>query len=417
MSMSQKRGQITPIGVRAREDNGRVLYDPFDGYHRGAGKKRRGEKDIRATVVYGCSDEELFDLRILAASSVRSVQYPRMAEWITRSFATTVWADKGLSVAQAFSTVINDRETSRTLNEHELDQLKIWVREKCAKWGRSIYTTYHILETVASADPELVRQVRISSGGKDRTGKITPTRLQAVVNRFPGEDFHPAQRAILGQVVAQRLTAEETTILVHSLSGLIHPGMTELVVTQIMEDLEIFKASPSGILGQTLVFEEADDLGFEFDGEPTVDDLANLDQELTSNGRGLAVSPLSSKKFGVSKLTKSDKAFANMFGAGPEKGRRNLTMNRSLDDVHVLVARVLDLEAALLAANSNNGNHDGKWWETAVYLTPEERKVALGLLSHGYDLSSVAQDIGEPVNRAIALFQSAFAKRRLLEDQ
>src|SRR3990167_10179741 len=134
VSMKQKRGQITPIVVRPRIDEaGLLVYDIIDGFHRSEARMLNGDKTILATVIYGCSDEEMYDLRILAASSVRSVQFPRIAQWIFSSYEITPFAEKGLTVAQAFSLVVNDSQRSNIvkLSKDEIAELKDWARKKC----------------------------------------------------------------------------------------------------------------------------------------------------------------------------------------------------------------------------------------------------------------------------------------------
>ncbi len=240
-SMKQKRGQISPIVVRARMEDNEVVYDVIDGFHRTEGKKLNGDENINATVVYNCSDEEMFDLRILAASSVRSVQYPRIAQWISRSFDQTPWKEKGLNVAQAFGIAVNDSVKTRgiELNPEEIEDLKEWVQGKTQKWGKSIAGTYQILRVVSNADPDLVKQVRTSGGGKDRNGRITPARLQTVVEQFPGEKNFETQRAVLKVVVEKRLYAEETAQLVRDVQKHIQPGMSESEIYEVANNIVI----------------------------------------------------------------------------------------------------------------------------------------------------------------------------------
>lgn len=220
-SMLGKRGQITPIAVRVRLSEGIPIYDVIDGFHRAEGRKKNGLQDVKANVIYGCPDEEMFDLRILAASSVRSVQFARVVEWITKSWETTEWSKKGLSVTQAFTKTINDREKAYgiKLSPQELSEIKDWVKEKCNRWGRGIGSTYGMLHMVSNADPELVKKVRLSSGGKDREGKITPDRLRTVVEAFPNN--FEAQRSLLRVITERRYYAEEARELVEKAQQLI----------------------------------------------------------------------------------------------------------------------------------------------------------------------------------------------------
>lgn len=242
-SMRQKRGQITPIAVRARldEEKGNLVYDIIDGFHRAEGRKQSGDTDINATVIYGCSDQELYDLRILAASSVRSVQYPRLVEWITRSWETTTWSKKGLNVTQAFGMAVSGAQRSNfiDLSLDEVREIKDWVTAKSQRWSRTVGTTYQMLRLVSNADPTLVRQVRIQSGGTHRIAQITPERLKLVVDQFPGEEHYPIQRALLRVTVDRRYFTEELDQLIERVKPLIKPGMTEEEIYRLAEEITV----------------------------------------------------------------------------------------------------------------------------------------------------------------------------------
>src|SRR3989344_4881490 len=112
---------------------GGIFYDVMDGFHRAEGRRMCDEKTVRATVVYACSDAEMVDLRILAASSVQSVQFPRLASWITQAWKQTEWAKKEIKVVQAFAMTMNDSDSSRSklLSNEDIPQVRDWVREKC----------------------------------------------------------------------------------------------------------------------------------------------------------------------------------------------------------------------------------------------------------------------------------------------
>lgn len=211
-SMRGKRGQLTPICVRARlNENGEVAYDVSDGFHRTEGKRLSGDQGIDATVVYGCDDAELIDLRILAASSVKSVQWPRIAFWINGAWEQTSWfKDDGVTVLQAFSATINKQDSVQKLSAGESAKAKQWVKNKCDYWQRGITNTYGVLRIVGMSDPDLVRQVRAGSGGRDRKAVITPGRLEAIVMAHPGEENYDTQNIIMDQTIQRRLTANET---------------------------------------------------------------------------------------------------------------------------------------------------------------------------------------------------------------
>lgn len=250
ISMKQKRGQITPIAVRARirERDGEVVFDIIDGFHRSAGKKINGDSNINATVIYGCTDEEMYDLRILAASSVRSVQFARVAEWITNSFATTPWAEKGLSVSQAFHIALKDNKRSNNTNitPKEMVELKDWAEAKCKRWGKTLGSIYQDLRVVSNADPGLVKEVRIATGGHSRERGITQAKLSFVVNAFPGNKHHLVQREILHFATGNRLKIDQIKIVVENLRGKIQPEITEEEIRGLIKNINLERIPKKG---------------------------------------------------------------------------------------------------------------------------------------------------------------------------
>ncbi len=248
-SMREKRGQITPIAVRARinDKDGEITYDIIDGFHRTAGKKGNGDTAINATVIYGCSEEEMYDLRILAASSVRSVQFARIAEWITSSFAITQWAAKGLSVSQAFGMVVADRSRSNLveMNQEEMKGLKEWVNARCTRWGKTPSSIHQDLRVVANADPGLVKEVRIATGGSSRKTRISPVKLALVVNAFPGNLNHGVQREILHFAISNKLKMDDIRIIVENLRDKIKPGLAEEDIKKLINNVQLDKRSSS----------------------------------------------------------------------------------------------------------------------------------------------------------------------------
>lgn len=256
ISMKQKRGQITPIAVRARirEEDGEIVYDIIDGFHRTAGKKINGDNEINATVIYGCPDEEMYDLRILAASSVRSVQFARVAEWITNSFAATSWAEKGLSVSQAFHIALKDNKRSNTANmtPEEMVELKDWAKGKCKRWGKTLGSIYQDLRVVDHADPELVKEVRIATGGYSRERGITQTKLAYVVNAFPGNANHMLQREILHFAIGNRLKIDQIGTIIENLRRKIQPTATETQIRELIRNINLERIpKKNGFVTQT----------------------------------------------------------------------------------------------------------------------------------------------------------------------
>ncbi len=250
-SMAGKRGQISPITVRAREGD-TIIYDVIDGFHRAealVGLARETGQTITAksVVVYGCSDEELFDLRVLAANSVRSVKFARMAQWMQRSFQSTQWANgqirklikKGdITIAQVFSLAQLDTPGSKLgLMSQEADELKEWARKKAKQWNRPISSLVEELRTVEVAAPDLVNQVRAGGGGHEGRGVLTHARLKAIVTYLPGE--WELQREVVQLVLRYNFIADEVSRLAF-LIGNTHKDGDERKLRLILQDPILF---------------------------------------------------------------------------------------------------------------------------------------------------------------------------------
>lgn len=226
-SMMGDRGQISPTTLRARFENNKekkqVVYDVIDGFHRSAAKRYIQERtqkkqDVKAIVLYDCSDEELFDLRVLAASSVKSIKFARMAEWMQKSYESTKWknarikklvADGQMTLAQVFTLAQTDSSGKiLQLTTEEVVELKEWAERKASYWGRPLSSLVVDMRTVESADPELVQMVRTGGGGSRGRGVLTRARLDAIVKNLPGQwDYQKifARIAIEQNILAQDL--------------------------------------------------------------------------------------------------------------------------------------------------------------------------------------------------------------------
>jgi len=204
------RGQLVPILVRAVIDNDEIFYDVIDGFHRTYGSIKENLKEIDAIVVYGCSEQELFDLRILAANSVKSVQFARLAQWINSSFETTEFSKK-IDVCQAFALAINDSERSYIANfsQEEILSLKNWINQKASIWQRTPSSIYQDLRIISMSNPELVKKVRTVKGGYVGSQVITREKLKLVSERFPGEKNYSLQETILKYVNDHKLQKQQ----------------------------------------------------------------------------------------------------------------------------------------------------------------------------------------------------------------
>lgn len=216
-SMRGSRGQISPMTVRARELEGseNIHYDIIDGFHRAQALMLIGSDNAKCVVVYGCGDEELFDLRVLAANSVRSVQFARVAKWMQNSFQNSEWFGRGLTLSQIFGLVVSDSNRSNLgLSRDEVARAKLWAASKSKIWNRPTGSIYLDIRTVEQAPPDIVSQVRIGQGthGGNR-GALTPARLKSIVSYLGGEENFNLQRRVVSVVLAQNILAQEAGIL------------------------------------------------------------------------------------------------------------------------------------------------------------------------------------------------------------
>lgn len=227
-SMRGRRGQISPVTLRARDVGLDYLhYDTIDGFHRVPAlikiQKEFAEKGIKrdsakSVVMYGCSDEEMFDLRVLAASSVRSVQFARVARWMQYSFAQTKWA-KELSLSQAFSLEVNDTKRARRLGltSQETTDVREWARTKAQLWQKPVTTIWQDLRAIDAAAPDLLLRVRVGGGGKrSKRGELSPARFRAIVFPLAGE--HELQRLVARVVARDNLVANDAGLLAREIA-------------------------------------------------------------------------------------------------------------------------------------------------------------------------------------------------------
>lgn len=242
-------GQASRVTLRARLDNDTIVYDVADGYHRSSGlaqlEKLTGiPQHAEATVHYGMIDEELLDLQILS-SSVKSVHFARMGQWLTKAFEESPFADSGLSVAQAFGFAARKGSTlpfQTSLTEAEATRLKDWVKSKCKLWKKSVTDMHTIIQIASYADPGLVAEVRDLSA-KERAARadkpITPRCLQPIVEAFMGEKYYPIQRGFAKAVTERELSGVEVKRLVQKVKAGITSKTTEEEAYQIAKTTSV----------------------------------------------------------------------------------------------------------------------------------------------------------------------------------
>ncbi len=391
-------GQLSRIVVRARFDEqgsrGRIVYDVIDGFHRTEGKRRTGDEEIDAEVLYGRSDEELFDQRILAASSVRAVQFPRIAEWVSKSYASTKFAKKKIPVERAFYIVAHGtrRPQGLQLSEKELDELYEYVQKKCGKWGRSISVVSDILQTVANADPKLVRKVRDKGGGKDRTGQITPERLKVVVNAFPGKENYGIQNALLEMILEYRMFSTSARLFIEDLLGKVNPKMSENQVIEIARSI-----FPTHLQAEERRNEKKKA------SRLTLADIDSPDDEVEL--------PRASAQGSTEKKHETLYSSTSPTKRPPRDVNTNLAL--ALENPQTIEELQWQIEGlkARIAELETSGNDP--WWRGASYLSRQEQLFIERVMFKAEDIHEVGREFNLNTDQVMRVMISAFSKRRL----
>src|SRR3990167_2574223 len=185
-------GQLAPVilGCINGEENLHII----DGFHRVASKDQSGDKFVLCRVLVDCTWEELFDHRIISATSHQATKIPRIIEWVQQAWSSTEWGDRtnvrSITAPQAFSMV--ERKSvgkGLGLNEDEAEAIKQWVTTKTNYWKISINTIDKHLRLIGSIDPELIKTAR-ERAGKDKLEEITPQHLARIAKHLDGKFDH-----------------------------------------------------------------------------------------------------------------------------------------------------------------------------------------------------------------------------------
>lgn len=405
-------GQLIRIAVRARFNRqSKIVYDVIDGFHRTEGKRRIGDEEIDAVVLYGRTDEELFDQRILAASSVRSVQYPRIAEWVTKSYASTKWAKKRIPVERAFQIVAQKsrRPQGVRLTDEELDELYDYVQEKCAKWSRKPLVVSNILQVVADADPKLVKAVRDKGGGQDRVAYVTPERLKVIVNAFPGKENFGIQNALMEMILDARMYSTSAGPFLEDLLSRVNSRMGEKRVIQIARS--IFPKH-----------KEAEEKRQKRRGKLTLADLDLGDddqgvQDVIDDGeRGTGMETVRVTEGNGEKGAEKSGPIYRRTPSDPRPARPGRRDNT--DETRLLEFVPKTLEEALwqidgLKAQVASLREEGvdTWWRGAAFLSREEQVLMEQVVHKGKDIQEAATELRLGSEKAVRYIISAFQKR------
>lgn len=397
--------QLNPILVAAREKDGEVVYDMVDGAHRAEALQQLGSSTVVANVIYGLTTEELFDERIVAAvRAAGSVAPARIIDWTRRSFESSEWVDRGVSLAQIFAIAANPNSTRSYLlksgDPEELARLKQWGRDMAGKWSRKTINMYQMFQAVENADPELVREVRASKGGlQEHKAFITIDRLAAVSMTFPGEENYALQGEILTFAIDNRLAAKETEFLALKLREAGITATTEASNLQsAMEDIKAQLPKDVAVASKRLRLEH-----YEHEIDRLRADVTRLTAELanvTSERDFLRRAHDVPQTDDAEELRRTVDSLRQELNSTKQSLVKTEARARRLDPV--------EMENHPLPNGAKGKNTN--WWETADYLDLRTRSLVAILLSPERNLPGRAQragvtltELGNALNRAVGL--------------
>lgn len=242
VDMAQGRGQLLPILVRVREDEktGDLEYDVADGFHRTAGLKAAEQPTIKAVVMYGCSDAELIDKRIISANSVKSVKFGRIALWMNDGYNLTPWADQGIKLKDAVATTVfnSDEVKGAELSNPEVQKMKDWVEEKARHWQMSVSELWTNLGIIEQSDPRLVQLVRPKVEKGEESSFITQAQLKIVAELYPGPENYSVQRALINWLLGNHPSASQLEDMAWAIHENVKIGMKAKDVTELITRVE-----------------------------------------------------------------------------------------------------------------------------------------------------------------------------------
>jgi ParB-like chromosome segregation protein Spo0J len=163
-------GPISPVLVR--EENLTLI----DGFHRVAAMRELGFQNVEC-ILTPCDDETFWDLRIIAASTHKSVTFSRVIEWIDEVFRLSPWAARYKSAFSLFDTVGKGGSP---------EEVRSWVTSKSQKWGLAPGTIRNWLQTAQDLSPELLEEAKASSLSEEALSVTHYGRVARTIPNQPG---------------------------------------------------------------------------------------------------------------------------------------------------------------------------------------------------------------------------------------
>jgi flagellar motility protein MotE (MotC chaperone) len=445
-SMQGRRGQIDPVTLRARLADEQVIYDIINGYHRtpaimAINQENEVQRPLKTTVLYGCSDEEMYDLRVIAADNVKSIKFPRMAKWMTLSFQSRKWDNPriailihegNLTLSQVFSQAAQDGSGKiLKLTEEENGELKTWALNKADLWGKPISSLVADMRLVDEAAPDLVQRVRLGGGGKGERGVLTQARLNAIASNLQGE--WELQRIFVDMAIQRNILAEDLDFLAFAYANamkagdkpamerilknpdaLLHPPWPEQHPDQTENSEPVFHGSKWRQLLQkskaNIPVKGQDHLIYDYENHRAAGQFVTT--QVTSGD----TTPQRNKRRTSSELRHENRTIAALLLRIDEHINVEIALqsdNQKLShDLAEARATILRLEDRLKGDNTSVE----KWWNVIPDLPERERKLLEFIFVHNMDLEEAAKEMSLLDNQLINLLISSVRRLSLFKE-
>lgn len=204
-------GPILPVVVRDGS------YELIDGFHRVAAMKELGFDSVEC-VVNDCDQETFWDLRIMAASLHKAVTFSRAVDWVEECFTLSPLKEHFKSAFSLFDAVASG---------YGNQEAKVWVDNKCQKWGLATGTIRNWLYTKQSLAPALVEEAKQPSTGE---GSLPFTHYYRVAETLPNK---PAlQRQVIDKAKLEGLSGEQTRQVARAVAQAPDPEVARGILRQ-----------------------------------------------------------------------------------------------------------------------------------------------------------------------------------------
>ncbi len=212
-------GQLTPgLVAQALDEDGNYQIYLCDGFHRSEALAReafeKGEPNptFYATLRLNCTLEDIYDLRIVSATSHKPVTFARIVTWAQKAWDLSPWGKRGVLIGQAFSLITVPKYSGERLplTTDELGQVKEWVQDKCDLWGYAPHSIHQHLMVAQKANPRLIELTRGS-------GVFTQTHLRQLVEVLPLD--YNLQESAANLIISQKLKSWQARIMASELAN------------------------------------------------------------------------------------------------------------------------------------------------------------------------------------------------------